>query len=87
MALRILAFFVLAFSIFFMPFWVSIVLALVGMVYFSVFFEAVILFFLSDLLFGVKEAKFFDMVFVSFFICLVLLIVIEIFKKKLKFYR
>lgn len=87
MPLRIFAFIVLGFSIFFMPFWVSVILAIIGMFYFSTYFEAILLFFLSDLLYGVKEEKFFDMIFVSFFLSLALFILIEILKKKLKFYK
>jgi hypothetical protein len=84
---RIFAFFALVFSLFFMPFWVSVILAIIGMFYFPIYFEAVLLFFLSDLLYGTKEAKFFEMIFVSFFLSLILLISIEILKKKLKFYK
>jgi len=61
---RILAFVLLLFSILFMPFYVSVILALIGMVYFSKFFEAPILFLLSDLLFGVREAKFYNIILV-----------------------
>ena len=86
MILRILAVFLLLFSILFMPFWVSAVLALAGMFYFSIFWEAVVLFLLSDLLFGVKETKFFGIVFVSFILAAVTLLIIEAVKKKLKFY-
>jgi hypothetical protein len=44
------------------------------------------LFFLSDLLYGTREAKFFGIVFISFLISLVLLYLVEFFKTKLKFY-
>ena len=83
---RILASVILLFSILFLPLWVSVVLAFAGMIYFSKFFEAVVLFLLSDALFGASEEKFYGMVFVSFFTFLIALILIEIFKKKLKFY-
>ncbi len=86
MILRILASVLLLFSILFMPFGVSVVLALAGMVYFSKFFEATVLFLLSDLLYGVKEVKFFDMIFISFIVSVLVLLIIEILKKKLKFY-
>jgi hypothetical protein len=86
MLLRILAFFVLLVSILFMPFWVSITLALAGMIYFNVFWEAILLFFLSDLLYGVREAKLSGAIFVSFIISALVLIIIEIVKKKLRFY-
>lgn len=69
-----------------MPFWVSVILALVGMVYFPVFWEAPVLFLLSDLLYGTAETKFSETIFVSFVSAAVILIAIEIIKKKLKFY-
>lgn len=86
MALRILATIILLFSILFLPFWVSVILALGGMLYFQKYWEAVALFLLSDALYGASEAKFFGMVFVSFFISLFALLVIEELKKRLKFY-
>lgn len=87
MMLRISAFIALLLSILFMPFWVSILLALAGMIYFSFFWEAVILFLLSDLLYGTREAKFSGVVFVSFIVSLLVLVIMEILKKKLKFYK
>ena len=87
MALRILGSVILLFSVLYWPFWVSVILALGGMIYFSVFWEAVVLFFLSDALYGTSEEKFFGMVFVSFFISLAVLLAIETLKKKLRFYR
>lgn len=86
MALRILASVILLFSVLFMPFWMSVVLALTGMVYFPVFWEAALLFLLSDLLYGVKIVKFSGMIFISFLVSIIVLIVIELLKKKLKFY-
>lgn len=69
-----------------MPFWVSVILALAGMIYFNVFFEAIILFILSDLLYGTKESSF-PVVFTSFIVTSIVLIMIEIMKKKVKFYN
>ncbi len=86
MMLRIGVSLILLVSVLFMPLWVSLLLALVGMVFFSYFFEAVALLLLSDLLFGVKEARFFNIFFVSMLLSLALLIVMEIFKTKSAFY-
>ncbi|MFA6257461.1 MAG: hypothetical protein WC671_00415 [Candidatus Paceibacterota bacterium] len=86
MVYRILASVLLLFSILFMPLWVSAILALGGMVYFNIFWEAVPLFLLSDLLYGVKEIKFNNIIFISFIASIIILIIIEIIKKKLKFY-
>ena len=84
--LRILTSMLLLLSILFMPFWLSLILALAGMIYFAIFWEAVVLFFLSDLLYGIKEAKFSGAIFVSFILSIIILIAIEAVKKKLKFY-
>ena len=69
-----------------MPIYISIILAFLGMLYFSFFLEAVGLLFLSDILYGVPEAKFFNITFVTILIGMVLLVLIELLKKKLKFY-
>lgn len=69
-----------------MPFWVSAVLAFGAMVYFNIYWEAALLFLLSDLLYGVKEAKFSGTVFISFVVVIMVLLIIEVIKKKLKFY-
>ncbi|OGI94510.1 hypothetical protein A3A03_02320 [Candidatus Nomurabacteria bacterium RIFCSPLOWO2_01_FULL_40_18] len=81
---RILASIVLLFSILFMPFWVSVILALAGMAYFSFFWEAVLIFLLSDMLYGAPEIKLFHMIYVSFGSALIVLILIELFKQKLR---
>jgi len=83
---RILASVLLLFSILFLPFWISVILALAGMLYFKIFLEVIFLFLLSDLLYGINETKFFNIFFISFTISVVVLIIIEILKKKLKFY-
>ncbi|MCX6751726.1 MAG: hypothetical protein NT161_03125 [Candidatus Nomurabacteria bacterium] len=67
-----------------MPFWVSVILALAGMIYFSFFWEGVALFFLSDLLYGTSEARFFNIFFISTIISFIVLIIIELSKKKLR---
>jgi hypothetical protein len=82
---RILASVLLLVSILFLPFWVAVVLALFGMIYFHIFLEAVFLFLLSDVLYGVPEAKFFGITFISFIISALFLLALELFKKKLRF--
>ena len=86
MALRILTSILLLFSVLFLPFWISAIIALAGMAYFRKYWEAVALMFLSDVLYGASVAKFFGMVFVAFFVSLVALIIIESLKTKIKFY-
>jgi len=84
MALRISSSFVLLISLLYMPFWVSVILALVMILYFSFFGESTILFLISDLLFGVKEAMFLNEVFISFVVSIVVLTIVEIVKNKLR---
>lgn len=84
MALRISASIILLFSILYLPFWLSAILALLGMAYFSFFFEAVILFFLIDLLYGAPEAKFSGSVFVALLAALAAFIIIEFLKSRLR---
>jgi len=86
MALRILAGVTLVISILFMPFWVTLILTFAGMIYFHIFLEAVFSLLLLDLLYGVPEAKFFGIFFISSIIGVTLLAAVEISKKKLKFY-
>jgi len=84
--LRIISFIILLFSILFLPFYISVILAILGMFYFKIFWEAVIILFLSDLLYGTKEAKFLNTLFISFIVSILILILIEFLKRKLKFY-
>ena len=77
----------LLFSIAFMPFWLSFILAFVGIAYFNFFIESIIIFFLMDLLYGIKEIKFYNNVFLSLLIIIFIFIIIEFMKKKLKFYN
>ncbi|MFZ1019888.1 MAG: hypothetical protein WAN61_02775 [Minisyncoccia bacterium] len=73
-------------SILFWPFWLSVLLAITGMIYFKLFWEAILLFLLSDLLYGINGAKNSPAIFISFFVSILILIIIEIIKKRLKFY-
>ena len=82
---RIIISCILLFSVLFLPFWVSVAIAIIGMIAFRYYFEAVVLLLLSDLLFGAPTARFYNFTFVSFTLSLVLLIVIEFVKDKLKF--
>ena len=82
--LRIFAFFILLFSVLFLPFWVSVIIGLAGMIYFSFFWESIFLFFISDLLYGIKEARFLNIFFISLIISFLTLIIIELLKKKMR---
>jgi hypothetical protein len=84
MTLRIIAIIILLFSILFLPFWVS---AIGGILYFPMFLEAVLIFLISDLMFGIPEARFANYVFFSSTIIFVLLIILELLKNKIRFYQ
>ena len=86
MTLRISAFFLLLFSIIFLPFWVSVLIGLSLMAYFPVYVEAVFVFILVDLLYGAPEVKFQGITFVSLIGGALALFIVEILKKRLKYY-
>ncbi len=84
MILRILASIVILISLLHMPFWLSLTLVVVAMAYFSYYYEGIALFFISDLLYGVSEARYLNIYFLATIIALVLLVSIEILKKKIR---
>ncbi len=84
MLLRILASLILLISLLFLPFWLSVLLALLAMAYFNLYWEGVVLFFLSDLLYGVGEARFRGVFFLSAVVSSLMLLVIELAKKKIR---
>ena len=79
---RIIATLVILFSVLFLPFWVTGILAFCGIVYFEFFLEGVFLMLLVDLLYGVQEQIFFNFYFVTFLVSLVLLFSLKFFKRK-----
>lgn len=85
--LRILAFIALLISVLFLPIYVSALLGLFFMIYFSKFWEGTMVFLLSDLLHQVKDNKTFPIIFLSFIISLLVLITLEFLKKKFNFYQ
>ncbi|MFZ2072453.1 MAG: hypothetical protein WA101_03100 [Minisyncoccia bacterium] len=84
---RISASIILLFSILFMPFWLSVLLALLGIIYFPFFLEAIFLLLISDLLFGTREAQFSNTIFISLIVSTVFFILVEIIKRKMRFYN
>jgi len=83
MILRFLASIVLLLSVLFMPIWLSAVLGLGAVIYFHDFYEALVLFLLSDLLYGAKGAGPFGAYFATFIISVILFILIQVLKRKL----
>jgi hypothetical protein len=86
MAQRICYDILLFISVLFLPFYISIVLGIVGMFYFSFYIESVIFFGISDLLHGAPVAKFHNFEFILFTSSALGLLVVEFSKTKLKFY-
>lgn len=74
-------------SVLFMPFWASVILALGGMLYFHYYLEALLLFFISDLLYGASEARFFHITFGSLVLSSILFTLAEFIKRKSIFYK
>jgi len=70
-----------------MPLWLSIILALGAMVYFRHYFEAVLLFGLADLLYGVPEVRFLGFIFSSLVLAVLFFLIIEFIKKNSMFYN
>ena len=86
MARRVSAIFLLLFSTLFFPFWMTAVLGVAMMAYFPQFFEAVAVFFLLDLLYGVPEVRFYGTVYAGLIASTFTLLIIEFLKRKLKYY-
>ncbi|MFA6258704.1 MAG: hypothetical protein WCX79_03315 [Candidatus Paceibacterota bacterium] len=84
MLIRILFSVLLLISILFSPFYVSVIIGILGIIYFKFYFEAIILFFLSDMIFGTAREGLFSIVFISSVLSLVFLILTEIVKTKIR---
>ncbi len=73
--------------LFFAPYYVFILLGVIGMFVFPKYYESVILFFLSDVIYGTKEIRYFDFVYITSIVGIVLFFIIEFTKNKLRFYK
>ncbi|MDP2789272.1 MAG: hypothetical protein Q8O46_04500 [bacterium] len=87
MVLRVFFSFLLLLAVLFMPFWLSGILALIGIAFFRTYWEAVVLLFFSDMLLGTSETKFLNFTLVSSALTLLVLILFQFLKEKLKFYN
>ncbi|OGI87482.1 hypothetical protein A2995_01295 [Candidatus Nomurabacteria bacterium RIFCSPLOWO2_01_FULL_33_24] len=83
---RILLDLLLFLSIFLAPFWLVIIFAFILSFYFKRFYEIIPSFLLIDLLYGINLTKFFEIPIITLFIGIIILILIEFLKKKLRFY-
>ncbi len=80
---RIIFVIVLLLSALFLPFYLTYILAFWGIIYFSLFWEGLIIFFISDLLYGAKIEFFAQATFISTIVYLIVFIVIDLTKKRL----
>ena len=70
-------------SALFLPFYFTYLLAFGGIIYFKFFWEGLIIFFISDLLFGARIELFGEITFISTIIYSFILISVELLKKRL----
>lgn len=84
MMIRILFSVLLLISILFFPFYIPIIIGILGIIYFKFYFEAIILFFLSDMIFGTAREGLFNIVFISSLLSLVFMISTEIVKTRIR---
>lgn len=68
-------------SVLFLPFYLTYIIAFWGIIYFKLFWEGLIIFFISDLLYGTKVESFDYITFISTIVYLVVFIIIELSKK------
>ena len=62
-------------------------LSIFSVIYFRYFWEIIPLFLISDFMFGVGEARFFGITIFSTILIIIILLISEFTKKKLKFYK
>ncbi len=84
MPTRLLVFFVLLVALIALPFWVLAVLVFLCMLYFKLFIEGVVILLISDLLYGLAEPKFGNMLFISALASALVLALIEYLRTKLR---
>ena len=86
MTRRIILDILLLLSAILMPFWFTVIFALILLFYFERFYEIIPLFFLMDLLYGVPEQRFLGVVIVLTIISIVVYFLSGILKSKLRPY-
>lgn len=78
--------FLLIFLIF-LPFWIYLPFAVLGIFYFNFYIEAFIVFLVSDLLYGIKIDKLFNLGFFQSSLVLFIFILGEFIKRNTRFYK
>lgn len=73
-------------SILFLPFWISLALIIALSFYFRIFVEGAALALVSDLLYAQSVPKFFEFPYSFFVLTLAVILIVEVLKRRLKFY-
>jgi hypothetical protein len=86
MTKRILFNILIFFSIYMLPWWLILAFLTFCIFYFNSFYEALLYAFLIDLTYGVKAVGILNFEYIFFVYILIIFILIEVLKKRLKFY-
>lgn len=83
---RVIFTILLLFSMLFLPFWISAILALIGIFYFDFYLEAFVIFLLADLLYSTTQTRFLELSFINALVVSLVIILGEFVKRNSKFY-
>lgn len=83
MIFRIIANIAIILSLFFLPFWVSLVLSFAALIYFKKYFEIMPFFLITDMLYGLPEERYLGFTIISISIGIVLYVTVSLIKKKI----
>ena len=67
----------------FMPFWVTGLLVLFGIIYFKLYWEGVVVLLISDFFFGTSEIRYGNITYISSLASLVILVIAEMIKNRM----
>jgi len=71
-------------SVFYVPFWIFLILLLIGLLIYRNFFEAIFWTILADNLFSLSRDIFFNFQYIYTLIILIMFLIINFFKKKIR---
>ena len=81
--LRITADLILLLSIFYLPFWFTVIFSFVSVLYFKNYYEFIIAYFVIDSIYGTKEPKFFNLEYVLTLLAIIIFLVTSYVKSKM----
>lgn len=85
MKLRISMIVILFLAVLFMPYYITLPLILFGMIYFTYYWEGLLILLSMDLLYGIRNETFLGIYLFMFFSGLVAMLIIEIIRKKIRY--